>query len=206
MVFPKVDFKKQHDGYRAKRGQFRLLEVPPLRYLMIDGSGDPNTSQSYADAMATLYPVAYALKFASKQQLQRDYVMPPLEALWWADDMASFTTARDKSRWSWTVMIMVPEWLSEVDYHDAVAKAAAKGAPSIDLLRMDELIEGLCVQTLHVGPYDEEGPLLEEMHDRFIPDRGLAMTGHHHEIYLGDPRRTPPTRLRTILRQPVATA
>lgn len=204
MVFPKVDFKKQHDGYQAKRGEFRLLEVPPLRYLMIDGSGDPNTSQSYADALATLYPVAYALKFASKQQLQRDYVVPPLEALWWADDMASFTTARDKSLWSWTVMIMVPEWLSEVDYHDAVAKAAAKGAPSIDLLRMDEPFEGLCVQTLHVGPYDDEGPPLEEMHDRFIPDHGLAMTGAHHEIYLGDPRRTPPTRLRTILRQPVA--
>lgn len=248
MVFPKVDFKKQHDGYQAKRGEFRVLDVPPLRYLMIDGSGDPNTSQSYADALATLYPVAYALKFASKQQLQRDYVVPPLEALWWADDMASFTTARDKSRWSWTVMIMVPEWLSPAHYDAAVAKVAkaakvaekasrtaasgssltstwstwardhdsvrddragrgrAVRAPSLDSIRLAELAEGQCVQTLHVGPYDAEGPVLEEMHHRFIPEHGLAMTGRHHEIYLGDPRRTAPERLRTILRQPVQAA
>jgi len=200
----KTDFKKSLDSYRAKRGEFRVLDIPPLRYLMVDGSGDPNTAPAYADALATLYPVAYACKFASKQELGRDYVVPPLEALWWAEDMSSFTSARDKSRWSWTAMVMVPEWITPAIYDRACAKAAAKQAPSLDRLRLEILDEGTCVQTLHLGPYDEEGPVLEEMHHRFLPEHGLRMTGRHHEIYLGDPRRTAPERLRTILRQPVA--
>lgn len=106
----KVNVVKELDSYRAKRGEFRVLEVPELRYLMIDGHGDPNTSSDYADALAALYPVAYTLKFASKRELERDYVVPPLEGLWWADDMSVFTAARDKSRWDWTMMILVPEW------------------------------------------------------------------------------------------------
>ena len=108
----KVDVRKSLDSYRARSGQFRLLDVPAMQYLMVDGHGDPNTAQDYADALAALYPVAYGLKFASKRGLGRDYVVPPLEALWWAADMAAFTSARDKARWSWTVMIMTPDWIS----------------------------------------------------------------------------------------------
>lgn len=176
--------------------------MPALRYLMIDGAGDPNTASDYADAVATLYPTAYALKFFSKRELGRDYTVPPLQARWWADDMSAFT-AREKSAWKWTVMLLVPEWLSTAHVSDAVATAAAKGAPAVDRLRLEALAEGLVVQTLHVGPYDEEGPVLADMHERFIPDAGLRMTGHHHEIYLSDPRRAAPEKLKTILRQPV---
>ena len=125
----KVDFKKSHDAYRARRGEFRLVDVPPMQYLMVDGRGDPNTSQQYADALAALYPVAYTLKFASKRELDRDYVVPPLEALWWAADMAAFTTARDKSQWSWTAMIMAPDWVPAGMVDDAVAAVAAKDRP-----------------------------------------------------------------------------
>src|SRR5262245_42852359 len=102
----KTDLTRTLDAYRATAGEFRIVEVPPQRYRRIDGHGDPNTSSAYADALATLYPVAYALKFASKGTLDRDYVVPPLEALWWADDPAAFTTARDKSRWGWTAMML----------------------------------------------------------------------------------------------------
>ncbi|RZL71007.1 MAG: hypothetical protein EOP29_22060, partial [Rhodococcus sp. (in: high G+C Gram-positive bacteria)] len=102
----KTDFKKTLDSYSARRNVFRVLTVPPLKYLMIDGQGDPNTAPAYADAVSTLFPVAYRLKFFSKNDLERDYVVPPLEALWWAPDMAAFTTRRDKSNWLWTVMIM----------------------------------------------------------------------------------------------------
>lgn len=200
----KIDLKKELAGYTARRGAFDLLTLPPRRYLMIDGHGDPNVSGQYADALATLYPTAYALKPIGRRELGRDHVVPPLEALWWSDDMSTFTTARDKDRWSWTAMLLVPDWFGADHVEQARAAAASKGAPRIDDLRCAELDEGRCVQTLHVGPYDDEGPVLAAMHDDVIPSRGLRMTGRHHEIYLSDPRRAAPERLRTILRQPVA--
>lgn len=200
----KVDFKRELDAYRARRGEFRVVDVPPLPYLMVDGHGDPNTSQSYADALAALYPVAYALKFASKRQLDRDYVVMPLEALWWADDMSAFTSRRDKSRWSWTAMIMVPDWITGEMVEAALSAVAAKSRPAgLDRVRLETLHEGRCVQTLHAGPYDDEAAILARMHEEFIPGAGLRPTGRHHEIYLSDPRRVPPAKLRTILRQPV---
>lgn len=200
----KIDFKKTIDSYRAIRGAFRLLEVPPLQYLMIDGSGDPNTVPEYAEAVRALYPLAYALKFLSKRQLGKDYTVMPLEGLWWADDMESFTSARDKSRWSWTMMIMVPDWISQDVFAEVLKSVTAKNpAASLAKVRLETLAEGSAVQTLHIGPYDDEGPVLAKMHREFIPEQRLTLTGKHHEIYLSDPRRTAPEKLRTLLRQPV---
>ncbi|MCW5951360.1 MAG: GyrI-like domain-containing protein [Propionibacteriaceae bacterium] len=204
-MMDKVDLRKTIGSYRAPQGRFQITDVPDMQYLMIDGHGDPNTSPAYSDALAALYPVAYKLKFASKQELGRDYVVPPLEGLWWAEDMDSFTTARDKSRWKWTMMLMVPEWIDRSMVEAAVARAGAKAVPA----RLDEvdfrwLSEGRCVQTLHVGSFDDEGPILERMHHDFLPSNGLHPTGKHHEIYFSDFRKVPPDRLRTILRQPVS--
>ncbi|WP_299572485.1 GyrI-like domain-containing protein [uncultured Williamsia sp.] len=202
-----VDLRRDLPGYSARRDRFDVLEIPPQRYLMIDGEGDPNTTPAYADAVSTLYPVAYALKAHSRQRHDRDVRVMPLEALWWADDPTVFTTRRDKSRWRWTVMILVAPWLDARDVTDAATTVAARGrGPRLADLHHDVLDEGLVVQTLHVGPYDDEGPVLATMHDEVIPARGLRMTGRHHEIYLGDPRRAAPERLRTILRQPVRRA
>jgi hypothetical protein len=200
----KSDFKKLIPGYSAKHGEFSVITIPAMQYLMIDGHGDPNTAQSYRDALTTLYPVAYALKFFSKRELGQDYTVMPLEALWWSDDMESFTSARDKSRWDWTVLNMVPEWVTKEHLEMARETVAKKGdSPVLQSLRLEPLEEGLSVQTLHVGPYDDEGPVLEEMHNQFIPEQSLEMTGRHHEVYLSDPRRTAPEKLKTILRQPV---
>ncbi|OCG73919.1 GyrI-like domain-containing protein [Microbacterium sediminis] len=199
----KVDLVRTLDAYRARRGEFRVVEVPRTRYLAIDGSGDPNTSERYRETLETLYPVAYAAKFASKAA-GRDYVVPPLEGLWWADDMAAFTSARDKSRWHWTMLLMLPDWIDAAAADAAIARAGAKRPPRLGDLRVIELSEGTCVQTLHVGSFDDEAPVLARLHDEVIPELGLRMTGRHHEIYLSDPRRTAPARLRTILRQPVA--
>lgn len=200
----KTDFKRTIDAYRATKGVFRVLEVPELRYLMIDGHGDPNTSPAFASAVESLYPLAYALKFASRKALDRDYVVMPLEALWWADDHASFTTARDKSAWDWTLMILQPDWIDERMFADAVVKASAKSPSSrFGDVRLDDFAEGLCVQTLHVGSFDDEGPVLARMHEEFLPSNGLRLTGRHHEIYFSDPRKGAPERRRTILRQPV---
>lgn len=202
-----IDRKRTLDAYRAKSGEFRLLDVPPMTYLRVEGEGDPNTSESYAAALAALYPVAYALKFAVRSATGEDHVVMPLEALWWADDMAAFTTARDKARWNWAAMILVPDTVSPTMFDEAVASVARKKAPArIGDVRLACLDEGQCVQTLHVGSYDDEAPTLTALHDRFLPDHGLRPTGRHHEIYLSDPRRVEPARLRTILRQPVAPA
>ncbi len=202
----KIDFKKTLDSYQAKRGVFRLVEVPPLHYLMIDGHGDPNTSPAFAEAIETLYPIAYKLKFASKQGLGRDYVVPPLEGLWWADDMDAFSN-RDKSQWDWTLLLLVPDWIDQAMVDAAVEQVAAKDPPArLGDVRFDLLDEGLCVQTLHVGSFDDEGPVLQKLHEEFIPNQGLTPTGHHHEVYFSDFRRTAPDKLRTLLRQPVAQA
>ena len=182
----KVDLKTD-DAYRARSGAFRILDLPPRRYLALDGHGDPN-EQPYREAIERLYSVAYPLKFASKKA-GRDYVVPPLEALWSAPEMAAFTDRRDKSQWDWTLLNLVPDFVEE--------------AVTVEGVRLETLDEGLCVQTLHVGPFDAEGPVLARMHDEFIPGEGLRMTGRHHEIYFSDARRVAPEKFRTILRQPV---
>lgn len=197
----KVDLTREVPGYLAKRGVFEIVDVPPLRYLAIDGVGDPNTSDSYRDAVATLFTVAYKLKFLSKRELDRDYGVMPLESLWHSDESEAFTTVRDKSRWSWTALNLIPDWVSS-DLVDR-ARSAASEAPALDRLRIAELAEGRCAQVLHIGSYDDETPVLEELHHRFIPDSDLVRSGAHHEIYLNDARRTSPAKLRTILRQPV---
>ena len=206
-----IDPKKTLDAYRATRGVIRLVEVPRLQYLMVDGAGDPNTSQIYKDAVTALFPLAYTLKFASREKFGIDTVVMPLEGLWHAPDMDAFTSKRDKSAWLWTLMIMVPDHVTPEMLEEAVDSVAGKAAkkkeepsPALRSVRLETLDEGLSAQTLHVGPFDDEGPVLDDLHHRFIPENGLQLTGLHHEIYLSDMRRVAPEKLRTILRQPVS--
>lgn len=203
----KIDFKKTLDSYQAKHKQFKIIDVPSMQYLMVDGHGDPNASQEFKDALEALYPVAYKLKFASKIELDKDYVVPPLEGLWWAEDMTTFTSARDKASWDWTMMLMTPDWITQQMFDDALEKVKKKSVPtSLHKVRLETLEEEQCVQTLHVGSFDDEAPVLEEMHTKFIPQNNLKMAKKHHEIYLSDFRRVDPSKLRTILRQPVINA
>nr|WP_284711001.1 GyrI-like domain-containing protein [Brevibacterium sp. XM4083] len=191
-------------SYSARRGEFDVIEVPPRAYLLINGHGDPNSSPEFTSAVESLYPLAYALKFFSKRELDRDYVVPPLEGLWWAEDMSAFTTARDKSAWDFTLMLLVPDWLDRAQIAQVAEAVDRKSAPPrLRDVRFETLDEGTCVQTLHIGPFDAEAEVLAHLHDEVIPDAGMTMTGRHHEIYLSDFRRTAPERLRTILRQPV---
>lgn len=189
-------------GPRPAAG-FQLVDVPELPFLMMEGKGDPNTSRSYSDAVGALFAVSYALKFASKQ-LGRDYVVAPLEGLWSADDPEKFIT-RAKDDWQWTIMVTQPEWITPALVDEAVRLTAAKkDLPAVERLRFGRYEEGLAVQVLHIGSFDDEAPVLERLHREFMPGNGLAFNGRHHEIYLSDPRRTEPAKLRTILRQPVA--
>lgn len=199
----KIDFRKLHKAlYNPPPGEFVRIDVPAMQFVKVNGAGDPNTSQTYKTAVEWLYAVSYALKFAARAALGKDYVVPPLEGLWWADDPASFV-ARRKDEWRWTMIIMAPDFIDQAMFEAARAKAAKKlGAPP-DSLRLESYAEGLSLQIMHVGSYDEEGPALARLHAEIMPAQKLAFNGPHHEIYLGDPRKTEPARLKTILRQPV---
>ena len=200
----KIDFKKELKPlYRPSARQFEVVEVPEMQFLMVDGHGNPNTVPAYREAVETLYAVAYKIKFSSKKLLNRDYVVPPLEGLWWAENMDTFLT-RDKDAWDWTMMIMQPDWISTEMFAEGCAAAEkANQPPALSRLRLESYREGLSVQIMHIGSYDDEGPVLAKLHNEFLPGNGYVETGKHHEIYLGDPRKTKPENLKTILRQPV---
>lgn len=201
----KIDFKKELKHlYAPGKSDFVVVQVPPMSFLQIDGHGDPNTAVEYQEALEALYAAAFKIKFMSKKELGRDYVVPPLEGLWWAQDMGSFTSQRDKSAWDWTMMIMQPEWITSDMYHSAVSEVSAKKVlPALHKLEFLTCDEGLSVQILHLGSYDDEGPTILRMHSEWMPANGYAENGKHHEIYLSDPRKTAPEKLRTVLRQPI---
>ncbi|MGP4020904.1 GyrI-like domain-containing protein [Saccharopolyspora sp. 5N708] len=192
--------------YAPKNTDWALVDMPAQQFIAIDGRGDPNTSADYARAVEALYAVAYTIKFSSKRNLGRDFVVGPLEGLWWSDRPEVFTT-RTKDAWHWRMLISQPDWITEDLIGEAKQAALAKkNLPTIADIRRETLHEGTSAHLLHVGPYDDEGPVLARLHHEYLAANNLRMSGHHHEIYLGDHRRTAPAKLKTILRQPVRTA
>lgn len=202
----KIDFKKEMKHlYQPSARQFEIVDVPPMHFLMIDGHGDPNTAQAYQQAIEALYAMAYALKFMSKKEKGMDYVVPPMEGLWWVENMAEFST-EDKDAWDWTMMIMQPEGVTPEMFERAFKQVEKKkDLPALPKLRLETYHEGLSVQILHIGPYAAEGPTIARMH-AFIAENGYEPAGKHHEIYLGDPRKVAPEKLKSVLRQPVRNA
>jgi hypothetical protein len=200
---PKTDLKTERkDLYAPPLGRFTEVVVPAMTFLAIDGHGDPNTSEDYGNAVEALFAVSYAAKFISKREAGRDYVVAPLEGLWSAQDPTVFARG-DKSQWSWTMLIRQPDWVSATMIDQAQTTAEKKRLPAGRLVRCEVFEEGLSVQTLHVGRYDDEGPLVAELHDSYLPTHDLTPNGKHHEIYLNDPRKTEPAKLKVVLRQPV---
>lgn len=199
----KLDLKTQHrELYSPSAKRCSVVDVPELSFLMVDGAGDPNTADAYREALEALYAMSYTLKFLSKNDLDLDYVVMALEGLWWAEDMDSFASG-DKSAWQWTAMIMQPDHITHAHVATARQEVQQKKDPvALDLMRFERFTEGLSVQTMHLGPYAEEAPTIARLHE-FAADSGFELRGKHHEIYLGDPRRTAPERLRTVIRQPV---
>lgn len=199
----KIDFKKQLKHlYQTSANEIIVVDVPAMNFFMIDGQGDPNNSQSYSDAIQTLYSVSYALKFMVKKgNIAIDYGVLPLESLWWADDMSSFSTG-DKSKWKWTAMIMQPEFITKELVSQAVNNVKEKKNPAaLSLLRFESFSEGKCAQTLYIGPFSEEGPTILKVHN-FIDEMKCTRTGKHHEIYLSDINKAAPSKWKTIIRQP----
>lgn len=198
----KIDLKNEEKYlYTPSKSEFQMITVPPMNFLMIDGAGDPNTSQTFQEAVQALYGLSYTLKFMSKREMGIDYTVLPLEGLWWAEELTNFDL-NDKSNWLWTVMIRQPDHINKNAVGKAMEEVKRKKNPiALSKLRFEAYNECLCAQIMHIGPYSEEGPVIARMHD-FIRSKGYQLAGKHHEIYLSDPNRTTPEKMRTILRQP----
>jgi hypothetical protein len=199
----KIDLKKDLKHlYNPSSKQIAVVDVPEMNFLMIDGQGDPNTSVAYRNAVEALFAVSYTLKFMVKKGEQAvDYAVMPLEGLWWVDDMTQFSM-HDKDAWKWTSMIMQPEFITVDLFQEALKQVKKKkDLPALSGMRFESFHEGQAAQILYFGPYSDEGPTIEGIH-RFIAEQGRRLRGRHHEIYLSDPRRTAPAKLKTVIRQP----
>lgn len=201
----KIDFKKTlKQFYQPSAKEIAIVDVPPMNYLMIDGMGDPNYSQDYADSITALYSASYALKFMAKKSAQMvDYAVMPLEGLWWVDDMSTFSI-NDKAKWQWTSMIMQPDVVSPEMVELAIDTAQKKKPlAALSKIRFETFAEGKCAQIMHMGPFSAEGPTIEKLHQFIIDNQHSGLRGKHHEIYLSDFRKADPTKWKTIIRQPM---
>ena len=201
----KVDLKKQLKQYYNPSAKAPVIvEIPAMRFLMVDGAGNPNTAQAYVDAIETLYSVSYTVKFMMKLEHGLDYPVMPLEGLWWGTPFGKtrFTEA-DKDMFQWTAMIMQPDIVTAELMREGIRRAVGKKPlAAADKLRFETFAEGWVVQVLYFGAYNDEGPTIKAMH-QFAFDQGYELTGKHHEIYLSDVRRTAPEKLKPVLRQPI---
>lgn len=199
----KIQFAADTTLYRPPADQFVEVDVPELPFLMIDGRGAPESDQ-YLAAIGALYSVSYGFKFASRVRLHVDYAVGPLEGLWWTEPESAFATT-PREHWQWTMMIRQPDWIEPADVEASIRRTVHK-TPGVSGLRFLRWREGRSVQILHIGSYADEAPTIARLHEEYLPAHGLVPAGHHHEIYLSDPRRSAPATWRTVLRQPVAPA
>lgn len=199
----KLDLKKtMKEFYSPSAKAVAAVDVPELPFLMVDGRGNPNGSKEFEQALGALYNVAYTMKFDLKKQGGPEYSVMPLEGLWWTEEDGTFTLG-SKDEWRWTAMIATPEFITEEQVQEAIEQAKKKGDnPALDLIRLERYNEGPSAQIMYVGPYSEEEPTIRRIHE-FIEANGYERRGKHHEIYLGDPRRSAPEKLKTVIRQPV---
>ena len=202
----KIDFRKKYKNFYNASKEPEFVDIPAMNFLMIDGVGDPNTSIDYQNAVEALFSVSYTIKFTIKKSAMAiDYGVLPLEGLWWMDDMTQFNQA-NKKLWKWTAMIMQPEFVTKETVDKAIKEVEKKkGLPALNKLSFEKFKEGRSAQVMHIGPYAAEEPTIKKLHE-YIKSNGFKFSGEkqkHHEIYLSDPRKSAPEKMKTILRQPI---
>jgi hypothetical protein len=204
----KMDLKKDLKHlYNPSSRKPVIVDVPKMNFIMVNGEGDPNTSEVFREALEALYGLSFTIKFASKKVFEIDYPVMALEGLWWGTPKGlTRFTSDDKAEWKWTLMMMQPDHISEQFFKKQKEILRKKKDPSLlDEVRYESFEEGLSVQQMHIGPYSEEWRTVEPMHT-WVEEQGFELIGRHHEIYIGDPRRAAPEKLRTILRHPIGKA
>jgi hypothetical protein len=195
------DRRRLEELYLPSADDFVLVDVPDLQFVMIDGEGDP-AGEAFAQASRWLFAVIYPIKRVAKERMGKRFVEPPLEGLWWADDMNDFI-AGNRDKLKWRLMIVTADWVYEDMFDQAVAKASERLGEPPSSLRLERFAEGTSVQIMHLGPNSEEAATIARLHSEFLPEHDLVPNGHHHEIYLTDPNRVAPEKRKTVLRQPV---
>ena len=207
------DFKKAYREYYMPGRKPELVVVPPMNYIAVEGQGDPNVEDgAYARALSVLYAVAYTIRMSKKGdrpiQGYFDYLVPPLEGFWWQPGIEGVNYA-DKAGFHWLSVLRLPDFVTREDFDWAVSEASRKKKLDCSMARFVTIDEGLCVQLMHLGAYDDE-PASVALMDAFVAKNGLANdlsdARRHHEIYLSDPRRTAPKKLKTVIRHPVRRA
>ncbi|MBT3251492.1 MAG: hypothetical protein HN729_04550 [Candidatus Marinimicrobia bacterium] len=195
--------KKLKSFYNQSKKTISYIEIPSMQFLQIDGMGDPNSSKDFSLAVEALFKLSYTLKFdVKKSDLKIDYKVMPLEGLWWSDNMNDFIT-ENKQNWNWTLMIMQPEFITTELFDAAMTKVKEKkNSIALEKIGLAKFEEGASMQIMHMGPFSEEGPTIQKLHEHIINNQYIRI-GKHHEIYLSDIRRAAPEKWRTILRQPV---
>lgn len=205
MTGNKLDFKKEYKAlFSPSAREPEIIEVPAFKYIMIDGQGSPNDNPEFEGKVGVLYGLSYTIKFMFKKDKANpfDFTVPPLSGLWHADDMNAFMDM-DKDQWKWTLMILQPDRVTPEVFNEAKeALIKKKNPPWLEAAYLKIFDEGLCAQIMHIGPYSEEGPTIQKLHS-FLQEQGYTFNGRHHEIYLGDPRKSKPDKLKTVIRQPV---
>jgi len=202
----KLDFKKDYKKlYTPSAKQPSLVDVPAFNYLMIDGRGHPAKAADFQKKIEALFGLAYTLKFTFKlaEKNRLDFAVAPLSGLYWADDPSCFQNEKRQDEWRWTLAIPMPKQIGAAALKKAKAALREKKNPDfLDLAYLKMLKEGISAQIMHIGPYDKERPTIEKLH-AYMAENGYAFNGAHNEIYLSDPRRTAPAKMKTIIRQPV---
>lgn len=200
----KLDYKKQFPQFYRPKKKPVIIDIPEMNFFMIDGKGDPNTSKEYQAVVECLYAVSYTLKMKiiKKNNPADDYVVPPLEGLWYMDDMKDWSMD-NKEEWLWTMMIRIPDFVSEEQIKKSIEiTKKTKDPVALPKLYFKKYNEETVVQIMYVGSYSDEGPTIKLLHE-YAENEGYRLNGKHHEIYLGDPRKTAPEKLKTVIRQPI---
>lgn len=203
MLVTKVDLKKvQKELFNVKVGEFKKVYCDKAYYIALDGEGDPNNNEEYLKKIGALYKIAYKVKMAYKED-GKDFVVMPLSGLWWSENYNDFIED-NKDGWKWTMMTQLPEFVKEDDIELKKQEVLKEELGEyIEDIRYIEYSEGDAYETLYVGHYSEEGETVRKLHETILRNEH-KIRGKHHEIYLSDPRKTEPAKLKTIIRQPVS--
>lgn len=195
--------RRLEELYLPPTDEFVFVDVPDMQFVMIDGAGD-HDSEAFVQATRWLFAVTYPIKRIAKERMGKNFVEAPIEVLWWADDMADFIAGK-RDAFKWRQMIVTADWVDQEMFADAVAATSQRLGQAPDGLRLERFSEGSSVQIMHVGPESAAVPTMARLHNEFLPEHNLVAVGYHHEIYLTDPTRVAPDKIKTVLRQPVCT-